>query len=109
MSKHSLSEAVKDHTILESSALEGLSIRDIAQLALKHPEARVLVRLRSEQGDARTIMPAKELAAWENKGLYDAIGEPSVRTWLVDGKWWAFHEIRDVFAVPAFGTSKATT
>jgi hypothetical protein len=96
---HSLTEAVKDHTILESSALEGLSIRDVAQLAIKYPEARVLVRLRSEQGDARTIMPSKELAAWGNYGASRAIGDPIVRTWMIDGKWWVFHEIRDVVAV----------
>jgi hypothetical protein len=86
---HSLAGAVADGTISEESAYCGLSPDDLQSLAGRHPSAEVLVRLRSRDADGRTILRARDLAAWSR----------SDATLIADGRAWRSLDIRDVLAI----------
>jgi hypothetical protein len=93
----SFEAAVADGTISEEAASRGLSETDVIALATRHPKAMLLVRMRSERGDARVHLTAAEVASWS---LTDRSPRADLRPNI---NWdlgpWSYSEIRDVYPV----------
>jgi hypothetical protein len=85
---HSLTIAVADETVTAEAAYCGLSPADVHSLADRHPTLEVLVRLRSADADARTVMQVRDLAAWSTSAI----------KLIVQGRAWCASDIRDVAA-----------
>jgi len=90
MHAHSLVAAVHDGTITDEAAFCGLKPNDVERLYEHHPDAFVLVRLRSSKGDDRDVLSIHKLWEWRRaqtpRRLHD--------------RWWYYEDIRDVMAVP---------
>jgi hypothetical protein len=87
-SAHSLTIAVADGTV--TAAYCGLSPADVHSLADSHPTLEVLVRLRSADADARTVMQVRDLAAWSTSAIKLIVQG--------QGRAWCASNIRDVTA-----------
>jgi hypothetical protein len=85
---HSLTLAVADRTVTAEAANCGLSPVDVHSLADRHPTLDVLVRLRSADADGRTVMQARDLAAWSMSNV----------KLIAQGRAWFASDIRDVAA-----------
>jgi hypothetical protein len=88
---HSLTAAVADGTITDQDAYCGLTPAHVEALAIRHPSCELLVRLRSREGDGRTILRATDLAAWVR----------SLGPLMVNRTSWLPSDIRDVFGCAA--------
>jgi hypothetical protein len=89
-SAHSLTIAVADGTV--TAAYCGLSPADVHSLADSHPTLEVLVRLRSADADARTVMQVRDLAAWSTSAIKLIVQGQG------QGRAWCASNIRDVTA-----------
>jgi len=90
MHAHSLAAAVRDGTITNEAAFCGLKPDDVEQLYEHHPDALVLVRLRSSKGDDRDVLSIRKLWEWRRAKTPRRL----------HSRWWYYEDIRDVMAVP---------
>lgn len=91
--RHSLEAAVADGTLTEREA-HGIEVKHVALLALRHPEAEVLVQLRDMEGDGRCVMSAKMLAKCALRG---GIG-PNDARFSFNSRRWEYTAVRNVAA-----------